>query len=139
MPFCNLPDTSSSIEAEQLLGWAVIPGGDQLQLSLRVADGTIHGITLPFDALSSLMMTLPRMLQAALDARTADQSLRVVQPLTSWRIEQLEETPDYLLKLGTKSGFEVSFALDCQLAESLGSALQAAPRKAAAAPIVKPH
>jgi hypothetical protein len=33
-------------------------------------------------------MTLPRMLQAALDQRCVDGSLRVTQPLDNWRLEQ---------------------------------------------------
>jgi hypothetical protein len=36
------------------------------------------------------MMTLPRMLQSALDERFPGGSLRIVQPLAKWQLEQQE-------------------------------------------------
>ena len=79
------------------------------------------------DALTGLLMTLPRMLQTALDARFPDGSLRFVQRLGTWRIEQAECDAGLILKLGTRDGFEVAFALHSQDAGSLGAALLAAP------------
>jgi len=72
-------------------------------------------------------MTLPRMLQTALDARFPDSSLRCVQQLSTWQIEQAEGEPWLILKLGTRDGFEVAFSLKGKDADSLGTALIAAP------------
>jgi hypothetical protein len=38
-------------------------------MDLVGADGNAHALVLPFDLLASLLMTLPRILQTALDAR----------------------------------------------------------------------
>jgi hypothetical protein len=66
-----------SIEGRGLTSWAVMPGGTNIRLDLATAAGKTCSVVLPFDALSSLLMTLPRVLQAALDARCSDGSLRV--------------------------------------------------------------
>jgi hypothetical protein len=91
------------------------------------ADGTTHQIVLPFEALSSLLMTLPRMLQTALDARFADGSLRFVQPIGSWRLEQAESDLGLILRLGTRDGFEIAFAWNGSDADSVGAALLSVP------------
>ena len=76
---------SRSDRRQQLTTWAVLPGGEQICLDFTANDGDTHRIVLPFDALTGLLMTLPRMLQTALDERFPDGSLRVVQPLGAWR------------------------------------------------------
>jgi len=63
------------------MNWAVTPGGQDIRLGLSTADGKTSNVVFSSDALSSLLMTLPRMLQAALDARCSDGSMRVAQPL----------------------------------------------------------
>jgi hypothetical protein len=85
------PDEALSIERRQLTDWAVVPGGEDIRLGLSSADGETSDVVLSFDALSGLLMTLPRMLQAALDARCSDGSLRLAQLLESWRIERAHD------------------------------------------------
>jgi hypothetical protein len=114
---------AAPIEGDKLKSWAVLPGGNQISLDFVAIDGGTHRIVLPVDALSGLMMTLPRMLQSALDERFADGSLRIVQRLGKWQLEQQAIDDDLILKLGTNDGFEVAFALNDQHAGSLGAAL----------------
>jgi hypothetical protein len=116
-------DDPEPIEGRQFKSWAVMPGGSDIRLDLTTADGATCSVILPFDALSSLLMTLPRMLQAALDQRCVDGSLRVTQPLDNWRLEQPQGQAGLILKLTTPDGFEVAFALNNNLAGSLGRAL----------------
>jgi hypothetical protein len=71
------PDDVELIEGRELSRWAVTPGGNDIRLDLATTNGETHSVVLPFDALSSLLMTLPRMLQAGLDERCVDGSLRV--------------------------------------------------------------
>ena len=78
---------------------------------------------LPVDVLSGLMMTLPRMLQAALNERFPDGSFRVVQTLAQWQLERPGNVDGLILKLGTTDGFEVGFTLNAEHAGSLGCAL----------------
>jgi len=115
------------IQGKELTAWAVLARGTRIRLDFTDRDGTTHAIVLPFDALSGLLMTLPRMLQTALDACFPDGSLRFVQQLGTWQIEQAQGGPWLILKLGTCDGFEVAFSLKDEDAGSLGAALLAAP------------
>jgi hypothetical protein len=116
------------IEGERLTSWNVLPGGTQVALDFTAIGGEQHRIVLPVDALSGLLMTLPRMLQSALDERFPGGSLRIVQRLGKWQLEQQEIDDSLILKLGTRDGFEVAFALDEEHAGSLGAALLDQPR-----------
>ncbi|HEY0185813.1 MAG TPA: hypothetical protein VGC09_23670 [Rhodopila sp.] len=120
---------ATPIEGARLTTWSVLPGGTQISLDLVAIDGGTHRIVLPVDALSGLMMTLPRMLQSALDQRFPDGSLRIVQKLGKWQLEQQAVDDELILKLGTKDGFEVAFALNGEHAGSLGAALLETPRE----------
>ena len=131
--------SSSPIEGERLRAWSVLPGGTRIGMDFTVAVGQVHRIVLPFEALPGLLMTLPRMLQSALDTRFADRSLRFVQQLGRWQIEQAEADAGLILKLGTRDGFEVSFVLRGHAADSLGAALLAAPDAVQTTDNRKPH
>lgn len=128
-----------AIEGRRLTAWSVLPGGTHIQLDFADRDGTPHHIVLPFDALTGLLMTLPRMLQTALDTRFTDGSARVVQPLGRWRLERAENAPGLILQLGTRDGFEVAFALDGQDADSIGAALLAVPNGTDQPAMRRPH
>ena len=130
---------AAPIQGEKLTTWSVLPGGTRISLDFVAANGDSHRIVLPVDTLSGLMMTLPRMLQSALNERFPDGSLRIVQRLGNWGLEQQETDEALILKLGTRDGFEVAFALDEEHAGSLGSALLAAPREASPAPAKRPN
>ena len=122
-----LPTDISPIEGEQLAGWSVLGAGMRVGMDIIGADGALNRIVLPFDVLGSLLMTLPRMLQAALNERFPDGSLRFVQRLGTWRIEQAEAGSGLILRLSTQDGFEVAFVLCDHEADALGTALAAAP------------
>jgi hypothetical protein len=89
---------------QHLTHWSVLPGGDHICLGFAETNGGTHGVVIPVSALSDLLMTLPRMLQSALDQRAPDRSLRVVYPLDAWRLEQAEGVMGLILKLGTRGG-----------------------------------
>jgi hypothetical protein len=116
--------TAQYIEGQTLTTWAVLPGGEQVCLGFAASDGETHRIILPFAALTGLLMTLPRILQTALDERFHDGTLRVVHPLGAWQLELAEGGNGLILKLGTPDGFEVAFAVPDEDACSLGAALQ---------------
>jgi hypothetical protein len=118
---------AAPIKGEKLTAWTVLPGGTEIALDFDSVDGESHRIVLPINTLSGLMMTLPRMLQSALDTRFPDGSFRVVQWLGNWQLEQQRSGNGLILKLGTQNGFEVAFALNDKHAGSLGAALLRAP------------
>jgi hypothetical protein len=78
------------IEGMQLASWSVLPDGTRIAIDLVAQGNTLRRVVLPVEILSALMMTLPRMLQSALDRQFPDGSLRVVQQLGDWRLEQAE-------------------------------------------------
>ena len=121
------PSVGRPIEGEHLTSWAILAGGTHVRMDFLATDGAQYQIVLPFDTLTGLLMTLPRMLQTALDARFSDGSLRFVQQLGAWQIEQAEANAGLILRLGTRDGFEVAFSLNNRDADSLGAALVAAP------------
>ena len=133
------PSHALPIERRRLTTWAVMPGGKDIRLDLCTPDGKPSSIVFSFDALSSLLMTLPRMLQAALDASCPDGSLRLAQALGSWRLEQARGDPNLILKLSTLDGFEVAFSLNGEDADSLGMALVATSRTTETSPATRPH
>ncbi len=116
------------IRGEELVLWNVLPGGTEIALDLVAIDGGTNRIVLPVDSPSGLMMTLPRMLQSALDERFPDGSFRFVQWLAKWKLEQQRNGDGLILKLGTQDGFGVAFALNGENAGSLGAALLRTPR-----------
>jgi hypothetical protein len=118
---------ATPIKGENLTAWNVLPGGTEVSLDFVAIDGGKHRIVLPVDTLSGLMMTLPRMLQSALDARFPGCSFRIVQGLGNWQLERQANGNGLILKLGTQDGFEVAFALNGEHAGSLGAALLQTP------------
>ena len=71
------------IEGERLTTWRVLTGGNRIALDFVATDGESHSIVLPVDTLSGLMMTLPRMLQSALDERFPQRLLSA--SFSNWR------------------------------------------------------
>jgi hypothetical protein len=132
-------DDAQPIEGQRLTSWSVLPGGECVRLNLSATDGSERSVVLPFDAVSSLLMTLPRILQAALDVRGFNGTFRVAQPLARWWIEQAVGMDGLVLKLATPDGFEVTFAFDGGTAEALGTALVGTSRMSETAPKVSFH
>jgi hypothetical protein len=132
-------DDTLPLEGRELTTWAVLAGGRHIRLDFSGGNGATHSIVLPFEALGGLLMTLPRMLQSALDARFADGSLRFVQRLGAWQLEKAECNAGLILKLATPDGFEVAFALGADDADTLGTALLAVPDHTQHASTRRPH
>lgn len=114
------PDTS---DAMRLTTWAVSADGEQVRLGFVDAAGQHCAISLPIAALSALMMTIPRMLQKALEARFGDGSMRMIHELGTWRVERAVGADASILSLTTPDGFEVVFAVATPQADRLGKML----------------
>ncbi len=108
-------DGSLDTAAAELVGgwlttWSVSPDGSRVRLGFADRKGRPYGLDLPFEAASALLMTLPRILQSALDARR-DSSSRIVHPLGAWQVEQAAGRHALILTLKTPDGFGVAFTL----------------------------
>jgi hypothetical protein len=114
----------------------VRPCGRVAELGFRDTSGALVVLALPHQALSMLLMTLPRLIETSLQRRTGDASMRHVYPAGDWRVEAATGEAALLLTLATPDGFSVSFQLsrdDAQrlgegLCDSAASATGAAPR-----------
>jgi hypothetical protein len=84
---------------------------DGTTTNLIVTDLVGRELTLafPIAVVSSLMMTLPRMIDRIVKRRGAD--LRVVYPLGSHTFEIAKDGSTRIMTLRTRDGFEVAFTL----------------------------
>ena len=75
-------------------------------------------------------MTLPGLIDKALQTRFADQGLRYTYPLASWVLEQSSDPTQVMVTLRTVDGFSVCFSIPRRQQIELGEALiaQFAPK-----------
>src|SRR5262245_53312363 len=98
--------------------------GAGIRLGFLDAAGKPVSVEFPFEQAASLIMTLPRLLSAALQARTGSEQSRFVFSLGQWRLESAENSPCLFATLTTTDGFEVTFGIPPEDCVALGSALQ---------------
>jgi hypothetical protein len=72
-------------------------------------------------------MTLPGLIDKALQTRYGDHSLRYAYPLASWMVEQSTDPTQGMVTLRTVDGFSVCFSIPREQQSELGEALVAQP------------
>lgn len=102
MDGCPNTTATRALVGERLTTWSVSADGSRARLGFSD--------DLPVEAVSGLLMTLPRILHRAHDAHE-DGSSRVVQPLGAWQLERAVGDGRLVLTLTTPDGFGVAFAL----------------------------
>lgn len=80
-------------------------------------------VVMPFDQAASIVMTIPRLLSAALEMQTGDAQARYVFSLGNWSLELAKDQNYRILSLRTPDGFEVAFAISFETSAAMGSAL----------------
>lgn len=95
---------------EGLTSWSVSDDGDRIRLGFENGVGRLRRLDLPFDAISALLLLIPRILRRALRAR-GNHSARVVQPLGAWSLERTAGSGCLILTLSTPAGFDVAFSV----------------------------
>jgi hypothetical protein len=101
------------------LDCGVSPKGDAIRLNLPDKNGETCELVLTFDEASSLAMTLPRLLTAALCRKYSDDTLRHVYPLRGYTVEGASDFRHLMVALAAGNGFQVVFALDAKTAAAL--------------------
>jgi hypothetical protein len=114
---------TQELRASALTTFEIARDGSSVSMGVRDESGVPAAVHLPVDCLRQLVMTLPRMANLALRAFYKNQSLRLVFPLSHWRLEQAAECRNVILTLQTADGFEASFALSGREADDLSLAL----------------
>ena len=107
-------------------------------ISLGFVDSTGNPATikLSLNQVGALAMTLPGLIDKALQIRFGDQSLRYAYPLASWAIEASSDPSQGMVTLRTVDGFSVCFSIPRQQQNELGEALVAQPT---AMPAMRAH
>ena len=130
----NADHMPNEIDVASLTTCEVAPGGHYVRLHFEDALGCPAALRLTSDRVQQLLMTLPRLLSRALQARHRDNSVRALFPLGEWRLETAAGSKDFILTLITSDGFEVAFSLSARAIVRIRSALEAHHSKAVQGP-----
>ena len=113
------------IETQALTTCEIAADGGAISLGFVDSTGNPATIRLSINQVGALAMTLPGLIDKALQTRFGDQSLRYAYPLASWAIEQSTDPTQGMVTLRTTDGFSVCFSIPRQQQSELGEALVA--------------
>jgi hypothetical protein len=119
--------TIMEIETQALTSCEVAADGDAISLGFVDSTGQPATIRLSLNQVGALAMTLPGLIDKALQTRFGDQSLRYAYPLASWQVEQSSDPTQGMMTLRTVDGFSVCFSIPREQQSELGEALVAQP------------
>jgi hypothetical protein len=111
------------IRARQLTTCSVVGDGEAVRIGLTNEADRHVSLEISLEQAQSLVMTLPRLLSKAFQARTRNPDTRFVFPAGRWTIESSSDAKCLLLTLITTDGFEITFGLPRSQYERMGSAL----------------
>jgi hypothetical protein len=115
------------IDTQALTTCEVAADGGAISLGFVDSTGRPATIRLSLNQVGALAMTLPGLIDKALQTRFGDQSLRYAYPLASWIVEQSSDPTQGMVTLRTVDGFSVCFSIPHQQQSELGAALVAQP------------
>jgi hypothetical protein len=115
------------IETQALTTCEVAADGGAVSLGFVDSQGRPATIRLSLNQVGALAMTLPGLIDKALQTRFGDRSLRYAYPLASWAVEQSSDPTQGMVTLRTVDGFSVCFSIPRDQQSELGKALVAQP------------
>jgi hypothetical protein len=115
------------IDTQALTDCEVAADGCAISLGFVDSGGKPATIRLSLNEVGALAMTLPGLIDKALQTRFGDQSLRYAYPLASWVVEQSSDPTQGMVTLRTTDGFSVCFSIPREQQSELGEALVAQP------------
>jgi hypothetical protein len=113
------------IDTQALTTCEVAADGGAISLGFVDSTGNPATIRLSLNQVGALAMTLPGLIDKALQTRFGDQSLRYAYPLASWLVEQSSDPTQTMVTLRTVDGFSVCFSIPQRTQSELGEALVA--------------
>ena len=111
----------------QALTTCEVAADGAVSLGFLDSGGKPATIRLSLNEVGALAMTLPKLIDQALQARFGDTSLRYAYPLASWVVEQSSDPAQGMVTLNTADGFSVCFSIPRRQQSELGEALVAEP------------
>ena len=124
------------IDTQALTTCEVAADGGAVSLGFVDSTGKPATIRLSLNQVGALAMTLPGLIDKALQTRFGDQSLRYAYLLESWLVEQSSDPTQTMVTLRTVDGFSVCFSIPRRQQSELGEALVAQPKRNAT---LRPH
>ena len=115
------------IESKALTSCEIAPDGNAISFGFVDTGGQPATLRLSLTQVGALAMTLPGLIDKALQTRFGDQSLRYAYPLASWEVEQSTDPTQGMMTLRTADGFSVCFSIPRAQQSELGEALVAEP------------
>jgi hypothetical protein len=112
---------AADIEVRSLLNFETATDGSAVRLIVEDAAFQHVGIVLTVEAVTALLMTLPKMASSMLQHAHKDPAMRVTYPLSHFKIE-LSSAGTRILTIGTPDGFNVAFSLTDEISRELGEA-----------------
>jgi hypothetical protein len=109
------------IDTQALTTGEVAADGGAISLGFVDSTGNPATIRLSLNQVGALAMTLPGLIDKALQTRFGDQSLRYAYPLASWLVEQSSDPAQTMVTLRTVDGFRVCFSIPRQQQSELGA------------------
>jgi hypothetical protein len=119
------------IDTQVLTTCEIAADGGAISLGFVDSTGNPATIRLSLNQVGALAMTLPGLIDKALQTRFGDQSLRYAYPLESWVVEQASDPTQGMVTLRTVDSFSVCFSIPRAQQSQLGEALVAQPRASA--------
>jgi hypothetical protein len=101
----------------------VVEGGVEIRLNMVNDVGRPITIALPAHLASTLLLTLPRLMDRCLKELRGE-GTRLVFPIGCWGVEAAVEADAFILTLTTPDGFSVAFAVATDDARDLAETLQ---------------
>jgi hypothetical protein len=105
--------------------YEIAEDGSSIKIGMRDRDGRAAVLILPPECISALIMTLPGIMQQAMQRRHRDPNAKLVYPLAGWTVERARDDSRLILSLSTPDGFSVSFAASERELKDIGSIVTA--------------
>jgi hypothetical protein len=119
--------SANKIVAESLTTIDVGEDGMFVNFGLLDGAGDPATLVLPAQCLNQLLMSIPKMIQKAIQNRYQDDALRLVYALKDFNVELGEKNTagvdQFILTLATTEGFSVSFSASEQQLASMSEAI----------------
>ncbi len=123
----NMEAKNMEIETQSLTACDVTSDGGLISLSFVDSHGQPATILMSLNQVGALIMTLPGILERALQTRFADSTLRYAYPLASWAVEQSTDPTQCMVTLRTADGFGICFSIPREQRTQISEALADAP------------
>jgi hypothetical protein len=113
------------IDSQALTTWEVAADGEAISLGFVDSIGNPVTIRVSLSQVGALAITLPSLIDKALQTQFGDRSLCYAYPLESFVLEQSSDPSRTMVTLRTANGFSVCFSVPRRLQNELGEALMA--------------